>query len=54
MISRSRFGSFEPMVIVPLNIMCSKRWLMPVMPVRSLALPTFAAQPAATEGSPGL
>jgi hypothetical protein len=35
-----------PIVLVPLNIMCSKKWLMPVMPGRSLTLPTFASQPA--------
>jgi len=35
------------MVLVPLNIMCSKKWLMPVMPGRSFTLPTLASQPAA-------
>ena len=38
------------MVGVPLNIMCSKRWAMPVMPGRSLALPTCATQPAGNGG----
>ena len=28
-------ASFEPIAAVPLNIMCSKRWLIPVMPGRS-------------------
>ena len=41
-----------PMVRVPLNIMCSKRCEMPVMPGRSFTEPTFATQPAATLGSP--
>src|ERR1043166_9354861 len=36
---------------VPLNIMCSKRWAMPVMPGRSLELPTWATQPPAMVGS---
>ena len=35
------------MVSVPLNIMCSKKWLMPVMPGRSFTEPTLASQPAA-------
>src|SRR6266850_3659928 len=39
------------MVGVPLNIMCSKRWAMPVIPGRSLELPTCATQPPATVGS---
>ena len=38
------------MVGVPLNIMCSKRCAMPVMPSRSLELPTCATQPPATDG----
>ena len=42
--------SLVPMVRVPLNIMCSKRWLMPVMPARSLTEPTCATQPATTVG----
>ncbi len=29
-----------PYFLAPLNIMCSKRWLMPVMPGRSLREPT--------------
>src|ERR1035441_4987154 len=39
------------MVGVPLNIMCSKRCAMPVMPRRSFELPTCATQPPATVGS---
>ena len=42
--------SLVPIVLVPLNIMCSKRWLMPVIPSRSLTEPTWATQPAATVG----
>jgi hypothetical protein len=30
-----------PYFFAPLNIMCSKRWLMPVMPGRSLREPTL-------------
>ncbi len=41
------------MVRVPLNIMCSKKWLMPVMPGRSFAEPTCATQPAETVDSSG-
>ena len=37
--------SLVPMTRVPLNIMCSKRWLMPVMPSRSFTEPTCATQP---------
>ncbi len=40
-------ASAVPIVSVPLNIMCSKKWLMPVMPGRSLTEPTLATQPAA-------
>ena len=32
MISDSASQSVVPMVVLPLNIMCSKRWAMPVMP----------------------
>src|SRR5262245_40979546 len=39
-----------PIVRVPLNIMCSKKWLMPVMPGRSLTEPTRASQPTLTVG----
>jgi hypothetical protein len=46
--SASRPASRVPIVSVPLNIMCSKKWLMPVMPGRSFTEPTFASQPAAT------
>ena len=42
--------SLVPMVRVPLNIMCSKKWLMPVMPARSFTEPTCATQPAAMVG----
>ncbi len=42
--------SFVPMTWVPLNIMCSKKWLMPVMPGRSFTEPTRATHPAATVG----
>ena len=42
--------SFVPMVWVPLNIMCSKKWLIPVIPGRSFAEPTWAVQPASTVG----
>ena len=42
MIFRSCRMSLVPMVSVPLNIMCSKRWEIPVMPVISLAEPTRA------------
>ena len=42
--------SLVPTVFVPLNIMCSKKWLRPVMPGRSFAEPTRATQPAATVG----
>ena len=41
-----------PIVWVPLNIMCSKRWATPVTPGRSLTEPTLATQPQATLGSP--
>ena len=41
-------GSRVPIVPVPLNIMCSKKWLMPVIPGRSSTLPTFATHPALT------
>src|ERR1043166_8905631 len=47
----SRTRSLVPMGGVPLNIMCSKRWAMPVMPGRSLELPTWATQPPAMVGS---
>ena len=40
------------MVRVPLNIMCSKRWAMPVIPGRSFTEPTLAIQPAEMLGSP--
>ena len=46
--SASRFASRVPIVSVPLNIMCSKKWLIPVIPGRSLTLPTFATHPALT------
>ena len=39
-----------PIVFVPLNIMCSKKWLIPVIPGRSLTEPTRAVQPAAMVG----
>ena len=39
-----------PMVRVPLNIMCSKRWLIPVIPSRSFTEPTWATQPPTTVG----
>src|ERR1017187_2283607 len=39
------------MVGVPLNIMCSKRCAMPVIPSRSFELPTCATQPPETVGS---
>ena len=42
--------SLVPMVRVPLNIMCSKRWLMPVMPSRSFTEPTCATHPPTTVG----
>jgi hypothetical protein len=42
--------SLVPMVRVPLNIMCSKKWLSPVMPGRSFTDPTCATQPAAIVG----
>ena len=42
MISRSRSMSLVPIVSVPLNIMCSNRCEIPVMPVVSLADPTRA------------
>ena len=48
--SASRRASRVPIVFVPLNIMCSKRWAIPVMPGRSLALPTRASQPKAMVG----
>ena len=35
-----------PITSVPLNIMCSKKWLMPVIPGRSFTDPTLATQPA--------
>ena len=47
---RSASMSVVPMVWVPLNIMCSKKWLIPVIPGRSLAEPTWAVQPASTVG----
>src|SRR5262245_2810429 len=34
----------------PLNIMCSNRWEIPVMPGRSFTEPTWATQPPATVG----
>ena len=45
--------SFVPIVWVPLNIMCSKKWARPVIPGRSFAEPTWAAQAAATVVSSG-
>ncbi len=42
--------SLVPMVRVPLNIMCSNRWLIPVMPSRSFTEPTWATHPADTVG----
>ena len=42
--------SLVPIVLVPLNIMCSKKWLMPVIPGRSFTEPTCAVQPAAMVG----
>jgi hypothetical protein len=42
-----------PRVRLPLNIMCSKKWLMPVMPGLSFAEPTRATQPAETVASSG-
>ena len=45
--SASAAGFEVPIVSVPLNIMCSKKWLMPVMPGRSFTEPTLATQPAA-------
>ncbi len=45
--------SFVPIVCVPLNIMCSKKWARPVIPGRSLAEPTWATQAAATVVSSG-
>ena len=45
--------SVVPIVRDPLNIMCSNRWVRPVMPGRSLAEPTCATQPAATVVSSG-
>src|SRR5436190_2978351 len=39
------------MVGVPLNIMCSNKWAMPVMPGFSFELPTCATQPPAMAGS---
>ena len=41
---------FVPIVFVPLNIMCSKKWLIPVIPGRSFTEPTWAVQPAAIVG----
>ncbi len=38
------------MVGLPLNIMCSKRWAMPVAPASSLTDPTWVTQPAETVG----
>ncbi len=38
------------MVRLPLNIMCSKRWAMPVAPTSSLTDPTWAVHPAETVG----
>ncbi len=43
--------SLVPMVLVPLNIMCSKKCEMPVIPGRSLAEPTWATQPVAMVGA---
>src|SRR3990172_8368868 len=42
-----------PRVRLPLNIMCSKKWLIPVMPGLSFAEPTLATQPADTVASSG-
>ncbi len=42
--------SLVPIVFVPLNIMCSNRCEMPVMPGPSLTEPTFATQPQDTVG----
>jgi hypothetical protein len=39
--SRTSSNSFGPYFSAPLNIMCSKRWLMPVMPGRSFREPTW-------------
>ena len=47
---KSASMSLVPMTFVPLNIMCSKKWLRPVMPGRSFTEPTRAVQPAATVG----
>ena len=38
--SSLRSNSFGPNLREPLNIMCSKRWLMPVIPGLSLREPT--------------
>jgi hypothetical protein len=50
MMRRSASMSLVPMTRVPLNIMCSKRWLMPVMPSRSFTEPTWATHPPTTVG----
>jgi len=47
---KSASRSLVPIVLVPLNIMCSKKWLIPVMPGRSFTEPTRAVHPAATVG----
>ena len=39
-----------PITWVPLNIMCSKRWLIPVIPSLSFTEPTWATQAAVTVG----
>ena len=39
--SSTRSNILGPYFLAPLNIMCSNRWLMPVMPGRSLRLPTW-------------
>ena len=51
MISWSFLKSFVPIVGVPLNIMCSNKCAMPVIPGRSLALPTRATQPPEIDGA---
>ncbi len=38
--SSVRSNSFGPYFFAPLNIMCSNRWLIPVIPGRSLREPT--------------
>ena len=47
---RSATMSVVPMVWVPLNIMCSKKWLIPVIPGRSFTEPTWATHPVNTVG----